>query len=193
MKLIMENWRLFRDVLRGLQGPIVMNITKIYFKSKEIAKQKYFIPDTEINKIKDPKEKREAQDSKGYKKEAFQHILATFAIKHRYPLLSVKMMGEVLEYLQEKVKKSYDQDDKARDLKNNDIGISLAEKYKDRKITNFQDFVDTVEFIIKDGDFYTTSTTASGKLRTYKELLIARNAPDPDVQKDIEPITPFEE
>lgn len=176
MKFIMENWKLHTESLIATRViPSAVEIASIYFKAKDLANKKYFILDSEINKIKDPEKKREAQDNKGYKLEAFQHILASFAIKHKYPNLPVEKLGQILEIIQKKLKDDYDEDDKARDLKNNDIGIKLANKYKDRKIKNFEDFINTTDGVIKDGKFYTTSTTSDGELRTYNSLLSYRD------------------
>ena len=188
MKTIMENWRKNSQaineigayltglgILGAVGGAKSYDIFSLYNKAAKLAKQKYFIPRTKINKISDPKEKRAAQDSTGYKEDAFRHILAAFTIKHKNPSLSVQKLGELLEFLQEKYRGSeHKEDDKRRDLKNNDIGLELAEKYKKNNISNYQHYIDEVENIIKDGDFYTTSTDSSGGIRKYKDLLIAR-------------------
>ena len=147
----MENWRKNSQaineigayltglgILGAVGGTKSYDIFSLYNKAAKLAKQKYFIPRTKINKISDPKEKRAAQDSTGYKEDAFRHILAAFTIKHK------------------------------------NIGLELAEKYKKNNISNYQHYIDEVENIIKDGDFYTTSTDSSGGIRKYKDLLIAR-------------------
>ena len=169
--------------------PKAADIASIYFKAQDLANEKYFISDIEINKIKDPQKRRKAQDSKGYKLEAFQHILASFAIKHKYPYLPVEKLGEILEKAQEKVKDNYSELDKERDLENNKIGIALAKKYKDYKIKDFEDFVKTTEYVIESGDFYTTSKTSNGELRKYKTLLSYRDEIKKDKEKETMPAT----
>ena len=181
----MESWRKNTQEINevgklmkglGIVGAVkTYEIYSLYRKAAKIAKQKYFIPGKKINKISDPKMKRKAQDSTGYKEDAFRHILAAFTIKHKNPALSVQKLGKLLEFLQEKYRGSdHREDDKRRDLENNDIGLKLAEKYKKNNISDYQHYVDEVENIIKDGNFYTTSTDSSGRLRKYKDLLIAR-------------------
>jgi len=190
-KLIMEGWRDWLDTTKGVAkkfaNDFVANITTpvdAYLMSEKEAKRLYPVPSKVDLAIRDPKEIRDLQDN-AYRAEAFQHICAAFIISHRSKRIflgitksnDVRRSGEALEDLQQiwkSIKGTFDPDDRKRDLKHNEIGLSFAEEYKNRSGLKFEDYSKIVQEFISTGEFSTSSSTKEGNVRTYNELLAKR-------------------
>jgi|14_taG_2_1085336.scaffolds.fasta_scaffold00015_49 hypothetical protein len=190
-KLIMEGWRDWLDTAKGVANKFaedfVASITTpvdAYQLSKREAKRLYPVPSKVDLAIRDPKEIRDLQDN-AYRAEAFQHICASFMWAHRSKRIfsgftgaaQVRKVGYELEKYQmiiKRIKGTYDPDDRKRDLIHNEIGLGFAEEYKDRSGLKFEDYSKIVQEFISTGEFFTSSSTKEGNVRTHNELLAKR-------------------
>ena len=146
-----------------------------YMFAKYQAEKHYHTPGSVIEKEKDPIKKRKLQDDVGYKQDAYRHILASFMLKHQNPDVKVDRVGRVLEKVQMMFKRDTkrNRNDSKRDLMNNDIGIALAEEYKDQSLYTHE-YDNIVKSKIDSGEFMTDQQKEDGTLKNYSELLAFR-------------------